>query len=136
MRFAAVALLLVLGACSSRSDEPDPKASSSAPAADPNAVPTTPAPTGVPVPEALSRFRCDPDGTGTFTATGVVANSAKAAVTFQVTVYVGEPSGDPQAAATKEVPKVAGGGSAEFSIEKIPAPAEGGTCHVQVITTP
>ncbi len=128
--------LSLLGACSGGSDEPDAKASSSAPAADPNAAPTTPAPTGTPVPEALSRFRCDPDGTGTYTATGVVANQAKAAVTFQVTVYVGQPSGAPQAATTKQVPKVAGGGSAEFSIEKIPASAEGGTCHVQVITTP
>lgn len=141
MRSAVVALTLVLpmslalGACSGGSDEPGAKASPSAPATDPNAAPTTPAPTGTPVPEALSRFRCDPDGTGTFAASGVVANSAKAAVTFQVTVYVGEPSGAPQAATTKQVPKVAGGGSAEFAIEKIPAPAEGGTCHVQVITT-
>lgn len=136
MRFAAVALLLVLGACSSGSGEPDAKASSSAPAADPDVAPTTPAPTGTPVPEALSRFRCDPDGSGTFTASGVVANSTKKAVTFQVTVYVGEPSAAAQPATTKQVPKVAGDGSAEFEIDKIPAPAGGGTCHVQVITTP
>lgn len=135
MRIAALALLLVLAACGGGSGGTEPPAAASAPAADPNAAPTTPAPTGTPVPEALSRFHCVADESGTFTASGVVANSTKAAVTFQVTVYVGKASGAAQQAATKQIPKVAGGGSVEFEIDKIPAPADGGTCHVQVITT-
>jgi len=134
MRLAAVALLLVLGACSSGSGEPDPSTSTTAPAIDPAASPTTPAPTGEPVPAALSRFRCDPDGAGTFTASGVLSNTTKTAVTFQVTVYVGQPVAGRQSAKTKQVPKVAAGGSVEFVVDAIPA-TEGGVCHVQVITT-
>jgi hypothetical protein len=134
MRLTALALLLVLGACASGSGDPEPSASTTAPAVDPAASPTTPAPTGKPVPSALSRFRCDPDGAGTYVASGVLSNKAKAAVTFQVTVFVGQPVEGRQSAKTKQVPKVAAGGSVEFQIDQVPA-VEGGTCHVQVITT-
>jgi len=130
MRLTALALLLVLGACGSGSGDPEPSPSTTTPAVDP----TTPAPTGKPVPAALSRFRCDPDGAGTYTAAGILSNRTKSAVTFQVTVYVGQPVKGKQVAKTKQVPKVAGGGSVEFQIDQIPA-VEGGTCHVQVITT-
>lgn len=126
-------VLLALGACSG-SDEPAASATTT-PAAQPAASPTIAPPTGDPVPEALSQFRCDPDGAGTYQASGVLANSTKGTVTFQVTVYVGEAAGAPASAKTKEVPKVAGGGSIEFTIDTIPAPADGGTCHVQVLTT-
>ena len=134
MRWVAVALLLVLGACGGGSDEPGAAPSTTAPAVVPGASPTTPAPTGDPVPAALSRFRCDADGAGTYTASGILTNSTKKSVTFQVTVYVGEPVPGRQTAKTKQVPKVAAGGSVEFQVDTIPA-VEGGTCHVQVITT-
>lgn len=134
MRIAAVALLLVLGACGAGSDEPKESPSTAA-TTQPAASPTTPAPTGDPVPAALSRFRCDPDGAGTYTASGTLANNAKKTVTFQVTVFVGQPGPAPQSARTKQVPKVARGGSVEFQVDKIPAAPEGGTCHVQVLTT-
>jgi hypothetical protein len=126
-------LLLALGACSG-SEEPA-ASSTTTPAAQAAGAPTIAPPTGDPVPEALSQFRCDPDGAGTYQASGVLANSTKAKVTFQVTVYVGEATGAPASAKTEEVPKVAGGGSIKFVIDKIPAPADGGTCHVQVLTT-
>ena len=129
---ASMALLLVLGACSGGSSEPDAPTSTPTPAAN---APTNPPPTGVPAPEALSGFRCEPDGAGTYTATGAVTNDTKAAVTFQVTVNVGTPAAVPQAAVTKRVPKVRAGGSATFEIVKVPVAAEGGTCHVQVVTT-
>lgn len=132
MRFAAVALLLVLGACSGGSSEPEKVATTPTPAA---GAPTNPPPTGTPVPEALSDFRCEADGAGTYTATGALTNDTKASVTFQVTVNVGLPSATPQAAVTKQVPKVRAGGSATFEIVQIPVAAEGGTCHVQVVTT-
>lgn len=136
MRWAATApvLLLVLAACGSGPQESSGPATATASAAAPAAGPTTPAPTGEPVPEALSRFRCDPDGAGTYTASGIVANTTKGAVTFQVTVYVGQPADLPQPGRTKQVPKVAAGDSVEFQIDQIPM-VEGGTCRVQVVTT-
>jgi hypothetical protein len=135
MRLAALSLslLLVVAACGG-SDEPT-TAQTSTPAADPAAVPTIAPPTGDPVPEALSQFRCEPDGAGTFTAMGVLKNSTKASVDFQVTVYVGPAEGSPASAKTKEIPTVKGGGSVEFTVDTVPAPPDGGTCHVQVLTT-
>lgn len=133
MRIAAVALLLLLSACGGGSDKPAATPSST-PTLAPGAVPTTPAPTGDPVPAALSRFRCEPDGAGTYTATGVLSNATKSQVTFQVTVQVGPTDVPTQSAMTKQVPKVAAGGSVDFEILKIPA-VEGGSCHVQVLTT-
>jgi hypothetical protein len=132
MRFAAVALLIVLGACSTGASKPDARATT--PTAN-VAAPTNPPPTGSPAPEALSDFRCEADGAGTYTATGGLTNRTKATVTFQVTVNVGQPATTPQAAVTKQVAKVRAGGSATFEIVKIPVAAEGGTCHVQVVTT-
>lgn len=134
MRIAVVSLLLLLGACGASSDGSGAAPSSTAPANQPAAAPTTPAPTGEPVPAALSRFRCEPDGSGTYAASGILSNGSKQTVTFQVTVFVGTPAPTPQQAMTKQVPKVAAGGSIEFQVAKIPA-REGGTCHVQVLTT-
>ena len=134
MRTAAVALLLLLAACGRGADEPA-AAPTTSPVAATGIVQTTITPTGEPVPEALSQFRCEPDGAGAYTASGVLANDAKAATTFQVTVYVGLPIAGQQPAKTKQVPKVAGGGSVDFKLFKVPAAAEGGTCHVQVLKT-
>lgn len=134
MRIAAVALLVLLAACGRGADAPSTTASTT-PAAATGIVQTTITPSGVPVPEALSQFRCEPDGTGTYTASGVLANDGKAATTFQVTVYVGVPIAGQQQAKTKQLAKVAGGGSVDFTIFKVPATADGGTCHVQVLET-
>lgn len=133
MRFAAVALLVVLAACSGGSSEPSGPATTAAAGA--GVAPTNPPPTGVPVPEALSGFRCEDDGAGAYTASGAVTNRAKAAVTFQVTVNVGQAGAAPQAAATKQLPKVGAGDSVTFEITKIPIVDASGACHVQVVTT-
>jgi hypothetical protein len=132
---AALSLLLVLAACGGSGEDAAPAATTTPSPQQPAASPTIAPPTGEPVPGALSQFRCDPDGAGTYRATGVLENSTKAKVTFQVTVYVGEPSGVPASARTERLPDVAGGGSVDFTVDKIPAPAEGGTCHVQALTT-
>lgn len=134
MRRAAVVLLLLLAACGKSADEPATTPSTT-PVAASGIVQTTITPTGTPIPEALSQFRCEPDGAGTYTASGILANDSKAAATFQVTVYVGLPIAGQQQAKTKQVPKVAGGGSVDFKIFKVPAAAEAGTCHVQVLKT-
>lgn len=135
MRIAAVALILLLAACGGGSGGDAAPTATTPPADQPAAVPTTPAPTGTPVPEALSRFACDPDGAGTYTASGTLKNATKKAVTFQVTVYVGQPTTEPGKGRTQQVPRVAAGGSTKFEIVQVPAAAEGGTCFVQVVTT-
>lgn len=134
MRIAAVALLMVLAACSGGSSEPSGPATTT-PAGQGVATPTNPPPTGVPVPEALSAFQCESDGTGTYTASGALKNDTKATVTFQVTVNVGRPGTAPQAAATRQLPKVGAGDSVTFEITKVPIVDESGACHVQVVTT-
>lgn len=138
MRSAAVALLLLLAGCGSGSEEqaPAPTPSASGPASAgatdvPSAAPTS----GTPAPEALSGFRCESDDDGDWAAKGVVANSGKAATTFQVTVHVGSATGGEERAKTTRVASVAPGGSAPFTIRKIPAPEDGGTCHVQVLAS-
>lgn len=133
MRIAAVSLLLVLAACGGSEEAAAPDASDT-PATQPVVSPTTAPPTGTPVPEALSRFRCDPDGAGTYQASGLIKNASKQRVDFQVTVLVGEPSAS-RSAKTLRVPRVAGGRTIEFALHTIPAPPEGGTCHVQLLTT-
>ena len=134
MRFATVALLVLLAACGRGADEPSAPQSTT-PAVASGIVQTTLTPSGDPAPEALSQFRCEPDGTGTYTASGVLANDAKTATTFQVTVHVGVPIDGQQPAKTKQVPKVAGGGSVDFKVFKVPAAGDGPTCHVQVLKT-
>lgn len=134
MRTAAVLLLLVLAACGRGADDPGVTPSTT-PAAASGLAQTTLLPTGDPAPEALSQFRCEPDGAGAYTASGMLANAGKSATTFQVTVYVGPPVDGQQRAKTKQVAKVGAGGSTDFTIFKIPAAAEGGTCHVQVLKT-
>lgn len=136
MRTVVVALLLVLAACGGGTPDEDPKASPSAPKT--TVTKTTPAPTpavatGTPAPAALSQFRCRPDAKGVWNASGVVSNSSKNKVTFQVTVVIGEATGEAAKARTKQLASIAAKSSVSFVITKIPAPKAGGPCHVQVL---
>lgn len=136
MRVVAVALLLVLAACGGGgSDEADPAGTAAAPTqtTGPAPEPTTATPKGEPAPEALSTFRCEQDREGRWNATGAISNSGKAKVTYQVTIYIGQATGGSERAKTKQLANVAGGGSVEFTIKNIPAPKDGGPCHVQVL---
>ena len=137
MRAAAVVLLLVLAACGGGSDEPaSQRTTTAAPTAAATTKPTTATPRGKPAPEALMRFQCvKDDKKGSWKATGFLVNGGKAAVTFQVTVHIGEATGGQEQAKTKQVPNVAPGGSVAFTINKVPAPEDGGTCHVQVLAS-
>ncbi|MCW2824947.1 MAG: hypothetical protein JWQ91_1864 [Aeromicrobium sp.] len=135
MRTAAVALLLLLGACGG-AEEPAAKAPATTTATTPPAaaVSTVPA-TGTPAPQSLSGFRCEKNDDDDWTAKGVLANTSKAKATFQVTVYIGSATGGAERAKTRQVPSVAPGGSVGFMIKKVPAPDDGGTCHVQVLAS-
>ena len=141
MRVLAVALLFVLAACGGGGSEPAPQetttaSTSEAPAGTvPTTAPPTTSPKGKAVPEVLSDFRCEQDAAGVWNASGVLSNGTKSKATYQVTVYIGQATGGDERAKTKQVPSVAAGGSVEFTMSKIPAPKEGGPCHVQVLAT-
>jgi hypothetical protein len=133
MRVWLVSVLLVLlTACGGGDDEAAPATTDGETAAATKTEPASAAPAGTPVPEALSGFRCERNASGEWNALGVVANPAKSKAVFQVTVYVGVANGGEEQAATTEV-TVAAGGSAEFSLKRLPATDPEGPCHVQVL---
>lgn len=133
MRVSAVALLLVLAACGGGSDPASTTAETAAPPTT-SARPTVAVPTGVPAPEALSDLLCDQNERGAWGATGLVTNTSKRSVTFQVTVFVGPVAGSPEQGKTRQV-VVKAGGSATFVIHQVPAADDDGPCHVQVLAT-
>jgi hypothetical protein len=137
MRTLAVALILVLAGCGGGGSDDPPAKSAKTPSAKTTTTatpkPTVAAPKGVPAPEALSRFRCLKDAKGVWNSTGYLANDGKGKATFQVTVYVGEAAGGTEKAKTDQVPDVAAGASVRFVIKDLPAPKDGGACHVQVL---
>lgn len=132
MRVMAVAILILLAGCGGAAEKTEAPDTTTAKVA---AKPSTATPSGKPTPAALSRFRCAKDAKGRWNASGYLANASKVQVTFQVTVYVGEAAGGAEKARTKQVPRVAPGGSVKFAIGRVPAPKEGGPCYVQVLAS-
>ncbi len=136
MRTLAVALLLVLAGCGGSADQPSTPTKTSVAATKATAKatpkPTVAPPKGTPAPEALSKFHCAKDK-GKWNASGYLANRSKGKVTFQVTVYVGEAAGAAEKAKTHQVANVAADASTRFTIDDLPAPDDGGACHVQVL---
>lgn len=132
MRALAVVMVLLLAGCGGGS-EPTAKPTATKTTAKATAKPTIAAPTGTPAPQALSLFRCAKDTKGRWRASGTIANDGKSKATYQVTVYIGEATGSEEKAKTKQVPNIQAGGSAKFAIAKVPAPKDGGPCHVQVV---
>jgi hypothetical protein len=82
-------------------------------------------------PEALSGFRCGWVA-NRWVASGVLSNATNAAVTYQVTIYVGD-AGSSGSGITKRYENIQAGGSIPIAIDKIPATGETGTCHVRVL---
>lgn len=141
MRTLAVALLLVLAGCGGGAEDPasEPTKTTVAPtkaATRATAKPSVAPPEGTPAPEALSKFHCAKDSKDVWSASGHLANQTKGKVTFQVTVYVGEAAGAAEKAKTRQVANVAAKASTTFEIDDLPAPDDGGPCHVQVLAQP
>ena len=134
----ALALCLVLAGCGGGGDDtatpPKAKATTKVkPSATPSAKPTRAAPTGVPAPQALSDFQCFPDDKGIWNSTGLLENTSKKSVTYQVTVFVGQANGKDAKAMTKPYAYVRGGTSVRVELKKLPAPGDAKQCYVQVL---
>ena len=133
MRALVVVMVLLLAGCGGGGGETPTKPTAKATATNTTAKPTIAAPTGTPAPQALSLFQCAKDAEGAWRASGTVANDGKTKATYQVTVYIGEATGSEEKAATTQLPSIQAGGSAKFEIAEVPAPKDGGVCHVQVL---
>lgn len=128
-----LALGLVLAGCGG------PAADDDAPAPEPPGVangdsgPSTGAPDGEPVPEALRRFRCERDGDGVWSASGRVRNPGSQTRDFQVTVHVGPADGATAPARTTRLVEVPAEKSTTFRLAGVEAASAQGPCHVQVL---
>ncbi|MFL6090695.1 MAG: hypothetical protein ACJ71Z_11195 [Aeromicrobium sp.] len=82
--------------------------------------------------DALTEARCTADGTGAWSASGVVKNTTKKALAFDVTIYVGPSDGQSRPAHVTHVDKVQAGKSAPWSAPAVEAGDPAGPCHIQV----
>ena len=120
---ASAVLLLGLSACGSQQP------------AENRATPEPEEPTvsaGALVPNALVDARCAPDPSGVWSATGVLENTTKQPMSFDVIVHLGAANGQPATAHVKRVRNVAAGKSADFTVAIVDDKAPTGPCHVQV----
>jgi hypothetical protein len=87
---------------------------------------------GAIVPNALIDARCAPDPSGVWSATGVLRNTAKQPMSYDVIVHLGAANGQPATAHVKRVRDVAPGKSADVTVAIVDDKAPTGQCHVQV----
>lgn len=81
---------------------------------------------------ALVDARCAPDPSGVWSATGVLKNTSKQPMSYDVIVHLGAANGQPATAQVKRVRHVAGGKSEDFTVVITDNTAPMGPCHVQV----
>jgi hypothetical protein len=82
--------------------------------------------------DALTEAHCARRSDGVWAASGVVRNTTKQALAFDVTVYVGPPGGEDRTAHVTHVPKVAAGKSATWVSPVVETDSPGGPCHIRV----
>ncbi len=142
MRFAgiAVAVCLLLSGCGAGSEpatRPTPDAvattaTTKATTPTPTSTPSVLTPTGVSALPDLKDFQCSAGADGVWNSTGILENTSKRTVTYQVTVFVGEANGQRSKAQTKQY-VVSPEGSAKIGLTKLPAPKGVAQCYVQVL---
>jgi hypothetical protein len=82
--------------------------------------------------DALTEAHCAPNGDGVWSASGVVTNTTKKAIAFDVTIHVGPPDGKDVTAHVTHVAKVPAGKSASWKSPVVEAASPGGPCHIRV----
>ena len=123
MIVASSVLLVGLGACGGQ----EPTANRATPEPE---EPTVTA--GALVPNALFDARCAPDPSGAWSATGILKNTTKQPMSYDVIVHLGAANGQPATAHVKRVHDVAAGKSEDFTVAITDDKAPTGPCHVQV----
>ncbi|HUP99805.1 MAG TPA: hypothetical protein VM093_05035 [Aeromicrobium sp.] len=82
--------------------------------------------------DALTEAHCAADAKGAWSATGVIKNTTKQALAFDVTIYVGPPGGAARTAHVTHVKKIAPGKSAPWVSPVVQTDAPDGPCHIRV----
>lgn len=135
MRFAgiAVAVCLLFAGCGA-GGAPPAKATPTTKAVTPTPLgtPSIAAPTGASALQSLNDFQCAAGADGVWNSTGILQNTSKKTVTYQVTVFVGKANGERSNAKTKQY-VVSPEGSARIGLTKLPAPKGAAQCFVQVL---
>ena len=89
-----------------------------------------------PVPEALVRMACGEPQSGVVKVTGVLSNAGEKAARYEVTAFADVPDGAQRQARTVVVGPVAGGGTAEFTVDGVPTTVAQPECRAQVLRLP
>jgi hypothetical protein len=82
--------------------------------------------------DALTEAQCSRKPDGVWTASGVIENTTKKALAFDITIYVGPPGGEGRTAHVTHVPKLAPGKTAPWASPVVETDAPGGPCHIRV----
>lgn len=82
--------------------------------------------------DALTEAHCAQVKGGAWSATGVVKNTTKKALAFDVTIYVGPSGGKGRTAHVTHVDKVEPGESAKWVSPVVETDSASGPCHIRV----
>lgn len=82
--------------------------------------------------DALTEAHCAANDKGAWSASGVVKNTTKQALAFDVTIYVGPPGGERRTAHVTHIKKVAPGKSARWVSPVVETESPKGPCHIRV----
>lgn len=89
-----------------------------------------------PASDALVAMSCGDPKDGTVTVTGVLSNAGKRAARYQVTAFADVADGQQRTGRVAVVGPVAGGGTADFSVEGVPVTGAEPQCRAQVVKLP
>ena len=99
-------------------------------------TPVTPADQASPVPEALVSMTCGAPESGVVVVHGVLSNAGSKAARYQVTAFADVADGQSRGSRVVTVGPVAGGATAEFTVEGVPTTVAQPECRAQVLKLP